>query len=318
MSLADPVLRIGASLDRTSIVVADDFVRSVKSRLPEEEAAAFHTQRGSGVVGGKTITSDNGRTVVVLPAEFLRSGDDEAVTQVRQLIAHELAHAAIAERDGATFFAYRRLKAPDNSHKALLLGLAAKIIEEVRIERWVIRTGLRATSVKGGASAERAVATARANLVLGIASDDSPSDVAELYMLLFTILRDHFTYLGDFAAEELEGLDPERPRDALWVPFAGSHYERFRDFLGTVPIADVGAGLDALDQAAIRLAQVLRDWHVSLGYEVRDEPGGRGTSTSRSAVLRTTTPTAGGESKPRCGQTFRVRSPQRPEPTRHR
>jgi hypothetical protein len=275
-SLTDPTLRLGPGLQRTSIVVAEDFVRSVKSRLPKEEANAFHTQRGSGVVGGKAITSDDGDTVVVLTAELLRSRDDEAVTQVRQLVAHELAHAAIADRDGATFFAYRRLRAPDDSHAALLLGLAAKIIEEVRIERWVIRSGLREGSVKGGASADLAIATGRGNLVLAITPGHAPSENRDLYDAVFTTLRDLFTYLGDFAAEELEGLEPARPSDALWNTFAGRHFDRLRDLLAAVPIADAEVGLEVLDQDAIRIARVLREWHVALGYQVRDEPGGKG------------------------------------------
>ena len=268
--LAEPALRAGIDESRVTLVVSGDFVRSVRRRLGSREAAAFNLARGGGMVAGKTITRADGQSFIVLHAQFLGTGSDDAVALIRRLVAHELQHVAISQRDGVALDVYKRRKAIPSSFNAITLGLAAKVIEEARVERWLCRRAM-PSDPPHGSTVTSDIEDIRAILVAAICREQ-PVDV--LMNEIIAAFRDLITLLAYVASEELEGAAPTRADTHVWQEFAGDHYEQYKVLLARVPLADQHVSMAQLDIHAVAVAGVLAEWFERLGYCVDDLPDG--------------------------------------------
>lgn len=255
------------------VVIAGEFEHSVRKRLPQDEAASFVADRGLGVVGGKMIERD-GRFEIVLNARFLRGDTSEALQVVRALIAHEFGHVAIWQRDGQALFVYERLNEIPDSFAATRLGLAAKVLEEARVERWLYRANLRSLE-RQEAGITGSLQSARQSFVA--LTTNTNLDVQRLMFGVIGAFRDLITFVAYLASEDLESPFSARApafRTYEWANFVGPFYNDYKELLAAAPPADTATSLAMLDGYAIALAPLLDRWFSALGYRIDDDEFG--------------------------------------------
>src|SRR5262245_10213342 len=89
-------LRSVSGLDAVEIVFARDLTASVRRRLPADQAHAFSSERVSGRVGAKTITTPDGCSIVIDARLLFPGAAAGAGVDVPRLFEHEAWHGALA------------------------------------------------------------------------------------------------------------------------------------------------------------------------------------------------------------------------------
>lgn len=238
------------------LVLTDDFISSVNARQGMS-GGQYTLERGSGLVGGKTLPNDLGGSDIVLHAFMFAvdpaPGVDPAnvARLVLRTVAHEAQHAATHQLE--TPYA----SAPETSWRmSCLEALADMVIDEYRAESRV-DPALRASErVWDG---EEVVEEGRHAIGLAIAEYQEHRDINRLIddvMDPFSIMVKALSIL--LATETLP--DAAHVHDQQWEGLAAPVWTDFADVLDSArPIPLDGATRDA---AVVRLADVLNRWLV--------------------------------------------------------
>lgn len=115
-----------------AVIVSENFAETVQRLDPS--SGLYDTDRGYGVVGGRTIHHD-GHTTVVINHAVVSSA---SVAEIERLLAHEGGHVLLHAQDEAAFVVQ-----PDRSTSGLawLRMIAELAIEEFRVERRAAEAG---------------------------------------------------------------------------------------------------------------------------------------------------------------------------------
>lgn len=275
------------STDPSSVllVIAGDFVGSVKSRLPEGAyRESFDEARGAGLVAAKTMVVGD-EIHVVFPAwyfldsaamearmsraelaEFLSSAP-ERDRLTRRTAVHEAQHVAMeqAGEDKSDFPSARRARRN-------FLSVAHQVLTEYRAELGVHG------ELRGEYETDfplESLAALKVDLAL---IDDAYQADLDVDALSHNVLQQTqhlwkaLAYLA--AARRIEGVDSPivltAADQALWDQMGGEHWAQFEGILGQMVSAHTRVSTVDLQRVTDDLADLLEEWLISLGFSWRD------------------------------------------------
>lgn len=261
---------------RTRLIISGDFVTSVRDRL---EAGFyrdnFTTERGNGVVGGKTMTLPDGNVHVIIPAfVFKEAFDGEHPHEAERLIKHTVAHEAF-------HVAMHQAGEADNPFqdepwvRRNFLVAADEIINEFRAEA-AVPPELRGEDLRWDSI--EILRTLRTSLVRIAAEEyQDHQDVQRLqydivqqcytaWKLLACIVAEH----RDFENGEITSVPGPTTSHDLWQRIAATPWPAFIGVLASVRPGSERVDRAELDTQATALADVLESWLQLLGFQWRD------------------------------------------------
>lgn len=230
------------SRDAVDLVISADFTESVRDRGPQY--AAFTTQRGSGTVGGKTVSIER-RIVVILDGSWLLTVttagipviNEVQVSVVDNLLVHEAQHVVMHQRRSVIDDVER-----DRSGYAtrLLYEAGLRMVDEYRAEAAAapLRTG-RIEKSGFGVTATAAAQSIRS--VVAKHADDQ--DHQALMNGVLYACQPLWIGLAYFAASlrradgSIGQLPPALGRSRLWVRYVGELWPRLAKTFTGVPDA---------------------------------------------------------------------------------
>lgn len=266
------------------LVIAGDFVGSVKSRLPQTYRDSFDDARGAGLVAAKTMVVGD-EIHVVFPAWYFL---DSAAMEARMSPA-ELAEflSTAPERDRLT----RRTTVHEAQHVAMdqadedesdfpnarwarrnFLSVAHQILTEYRAELGVHR------ELRGEYETDFPLESLAALKVDLAVIDDAYQADLNVDALSHNVLQQTqylWKALAYFAAaRRIEGVHSPivltAADQALWDQMGGEHWAQFEGLLGRMVSAHTRVSAVDLQRVTDDLADLLEKWLVSLGFSWRD------------------------------------------------
>jgi hypothetical protein len=265
----------------TRLVLSGDFVASVRDRLPDgPNRDNYDTARGDGIVAGKTMTLDDGRIDVVMPAgvfvpvEDDTDADEERILIVIRTISHEAQHVAMGQggESDATDYAGEAGWARRN-----FLVVADQVIGEYRAEAAVARALRSALTWEPVDILRRvrndlrriALVDYQQHLDAGRLSQEAGQEAHTAWKLLAYVVAAHRKDDGTF-----DDVPSDVLSDPLWDRMAGRHWSRFVEILGSVPPGSERIGRADLAATIDELATALQAWFVDFGFEWDDHEAG--------------------------------------------
>lgn len=265
----------------TQLVIAGDFVASVRDRLPVGPYRDhYDTTRGDGFVGGKTLTLPDGHIDVVMPAGiFVPVEDDDEAARERILIAirtvsHEAQHVAMGQAGEAEVTEFEN--EPGWARRNFLVA-ADQVIGEYRAEA-AIDLALRSALAWEPVDILRrvrndlrrvALVDYQEHLDVRRLSQEAGQQAHTAWKLLAYVAASLRNDDGTF--EDLPGDVLGNPR---WDEMAGAHWARYIEILGKVPPGSVRIGRAELELYIADLATLLQEWLVDFGFEWTDNEEG--------------------------------------------
>lgn len=264
---------------RCRMIITGDFVGSVRDRLDEGEYRdSFGLDRGSGVVGGKTMLMPDGSVDVLLHGFLFELGktpeqEDFARSTAVHAVVHEGQHVAMMQA-GETD--------PDLSDRPrgrhALEVVADQLIQEYRAERAVAVAGLTAGNEWDLAS--EATRWRDALVRIAFVEYQEHLDVQRLWhgVLQESIIA--WKLLAYLAARPPDGTSPKHVigtdvrGDLSWRQMVKPHWRPFVGILRQVPPGNVRTTQAELAEVRGLLADELGAWLLTLGFEAVDEADG--------------------------------------------
>lgn len=278
--------------DEVKLVIAGDFVESVKARLPDGPYRdSFDLERGAGSVGSKTLIVD-GEVHVVFPAFlFLDSGaarkhlppedaeqilasDQARANMARRTAIHEAQHVAMeqAGEDNPDFSAA-------GWARRNFLNAAHQVISEYRAELGVPRerreeyeTDFPLASLRHlPAVLQRYVATYQGHRNADRLAYEIVQETLHLWKAL--------AYVA--AARRVVGSDIGAPfpddivESDLWRLMAADHWDDLEQLLSDIPSGGVRVDSSDLARWTDELANALDAWLTDFGFVWEDLADGR-------------------------------------------
>lgn len=191
--------------DDTRVVLTSRFVESVR-RLTG--SATYHSDRGAGQVGAKTLTPRGGPSTIVVPVSVI---DEMPPEEIERLLAHEAGHVLIHARHED--FGEQHYEVYPNTWDLSLLYYGSAAIEEARIERDVIDLGYGPSHWCRPEDLSDALMDLNVS-VIGATKNPANSDVEHYRDEIFTVLDRTTKFLACLAAGVITGTGPV-PMDQL-------------------------------------------------------------------------------------------------------
>lgn len=278
--------------DEVKLVIAGDFVESVKARLPDGPYRdSFDLERGAGSVGAKTLVVD-GEVHVVFPAflfldsdaarqhlppedaEQIVASDGARANRARRTAIHEAQHVAMeqAGEDNPDFSAAGRARQN-------FLNVAHQVISEYRAELGVPRelreeyeTDFPLESLRHlQAALQRYVVTYQGHGDVDRLAYEVVQETHHLWKAL--------AYVA--AARRVMGSETGAPfpddvaESDLWRLMAEDHWDDLERLLSDIPPGGVRVDPSDLERWTNELADALDAWLTDFGFVWEDLADGR-------------------------------------------
>ncbi|MGW0046845.1 hypothetical protein GV791_28515 [Nocardia cyriacigeorgica] len=260
---------IGAADSAVEVIVSDDFAGTVRQITRDPDYGA---NRGAGVVGAKTIATDNGSVIVLNAPEFRRRG----TADLERILAHEGGHVLLNRRRETV--TGRRHLAGEAEWRWLLLCIGALAIDEFRVERALAELGYpppESCDLDHFEATMFAVNTEILSACIDPASR-SPRHFAQRVIHTQDWLSKYLAYAAPFYPGGPPRTEASQLARANWDDYVGNHWDERVALYRTLPSARTPVGdseVDAALHAALDLEIALL---ASLGFEFTSERDGEG------------------------------------------
>lgn len=270
-------------VSRTRIVFTGNLVQSVNAREDRTEHP-YSTERGAGLVVGKTMPPDAEGVVDVLFPAYLAlprpegEGDEEVREDlVRHLAGHEVVHATIHHLGTEPFDVYKREQLGDATLQ--FAAMASEQVEEHLAEYLANQVAI--SPVGGTAEGVRASFEALQKTLdakLPAIPTDDPDYFRKAMTVSFEALHILWKSLAYLAAElrdgdafstvpaEIASLDEWRDHVAPW-------WEVYTTLLGRIPMS-TDIDIPATDHVVRLIGVLLQRWALGLGFDFHDTANG--------------------------------------------
>lgn len=268
-----------------TLVIPVDVAEAVQRRDPDRP---YTLERGSGLVGGRTMPMPDGRIDVIINAGWLLAFDEsnlpilnrEPMKVIRRGLVHEAQHVVMHQR-GSGLDEYGS-DAVEGMFNRQLAAHAAKLFDEHRAEWQAIRlTEPQPPTASDAIDVLEALGRqlASANQAYQ-ASPDGPDAVQNLAAGVFTACEPFWTSLGYWTAQHraddanIADLPAEIAALPLWQRYGGDVWSLLQDSLRTLPVEDLTTRGEVLSAAAQLVAATLTSSLATIGFRYEDNDGG--------------------------------------------
>lgn len=279
--------------DEVTLVIPVDVRQAVMRRDP---SISYALERGSGMVGGRTMERDDGGFDVIINGNYLGASDGRGGFKVtaagqptfdpvsfdllRRGIAHEAQHVIMGQR-GTGFDDYQPDAVPDGTAARRLFEVARKVCDEHRAQ-WNAASVMGAEPPSagdvldvlchlGGAIAAADMRYQRSNL--------TPDDVGQLRNEVYTACVAYWTQVAYWVAEYRQGdaigdVPDGITRLAIWRRYVGPTWQSLTCALSRLPVT-LTTSSHSLHQAAQGVAMAVSESLKHIGFRHIDEPQGQ-------------------------------------------
>jgi hypothetical protein len=279
---------LAARAEEVTLVIAGDFVESVRSRLPDGPYRdAFDVDRGAGMVGAKTMRVgdeihvvfpawlflDSAWAQVTLPheeAEQITSTAESRAKQTRRTAVHEAQHVAMdqAGEDNQDFgdMPWARQNFITVAHQVIAeyraeLGVPSDLREDYEAAFPVEALDLLREDLRRITTIEY-----QSHLDVGRLAYDVVQQTHHVWKLLAYVAA-----ARRIAGVELgEAFPSEMTRSEAWILMAEPHWAAFEALLGRIPSGGVRVDAADLNAWTGELADLLAEWLQTYGFVWRD------------------------------------------------
>jgi hypothetical protein len=282
VELAELLAELVDDHNTVTLVIPDDLAEAVRHREP---GVPYTVERGSGLVGGRTMSVDDG-TDVILFADPIGMLDEHGTAVlntdpiptkiVRRTLVHEAQHVIMKQR-GADFSDYEF-----SSVKGLfgrqMTACAAKLCDEHRAEWHAIRqteSDLPSTGDVADVLQALGQQLAAANQVYQSAPS-APDAVHNLAVAVIQACDPFWTTLGYWLAQYRTGDDhiADIPANIaampLWQRYGGESWGFLQKTLVTLPVENLTTSPETLSAAAREVAGSLTASLEQVGFRYED------------------------------------------------
>jgi hypothetical protein len=257
---AGAAITVLAPDDNFELVIAGDFVSSVRSRASDGET--YSTDRTFGEAAARALT-DNDPSVIVVNAGFVVKGFDPAAAL--EVFEHEALHVLTARRgeELGDIRSRHKLVGSTRANFAATAGVAA---EEFRVEHTVAlsRNGLAKdfkTSLDESLDAFLDVMWDASDArTAGGAMEDYSRSVLTSFGSLVVMLA----YLSVYETVEFESESP------LWELWVGPTWPRLYELFNRLPPATDETDVAELDAIVFEIADMLPELLSDVGFGLKD------------------------------------------------
>jgi hypothetical protein len=273
-----------------TLVIPFDIAEAVQRREPD---VPYTLERGSGIVGGRTMSLPDGRIDVIINAGWLLAYDEnnvpilnrEPMKVIRRGLVHEAQHVVMQQR--ASGFDEYGFNAVEGMFNRQLAANASKLCDEHRAEWHAVRLTEPEPPTTGAvtdvleALGRQLSAANQAYQAANQAGLDGPDAVYSLAVAVFTASEPFWTSLGYWTAQyrtgdaDITDIPAEITAVPLWQRYAGNVWSLLQDSLLTLPVEDLTTGAEALDAAAREVAATLTSSLETLGFGYEDSGAGQ-------------------------------------------
>lgn len=263
-----------------TLVIAVNFAEAVMRR---DSSVRYSTTRGSGMVGGRTMPREDGKTDVLIDSNWLVDVDSDGrmttktvgVELMRRSIQHEAQHVVMCQR-GSGFEAYGREKV-SGLIDVHMFDFASVVLDEHRAEWGAIALS---TQEYPSTSAVADVLSALGAQLTAV--DDAfqrSEDVRALMEGTLVACQPFWVSLAYWAAEyrspeSIASLPNEILRMPLWERYVGGSWPALSDAFCRVPVADLSTNPEVLHEAARFMAAALRSSLHVIGFRYVEDGAG--------------------------------------------
>lgn len=294
IDLAELLADIVDEPDKVTLIIPVDIAEAVQSREPD---VPYTLERGSGIVGARTMSRPDGRTDVIIWGDPLAMLDDpnlpvlntntEAIRIVRRGVVHEAQHVIMSQRHSG--FEEYDTAGVEGMFSREMVRCAAKLCDEHRAE-WqaIARTKPEPPTVDGVADVLQAlgrkIAAADHSYQSAPGADDA---VWNLAVAVLTACSHFWTSLGYWLAQHRTGDDHigDIPGDIaampLWQRYGGNVWTLLQDTLRTLPVEDLTTSPEALTAAAVNVGASLTASLNQIGFRFEETAAGPAFYISR-------------------------------------
>jgi hypothetical protein len=282
IELAELLAQLVDDPSGVTLVIPGDVAAAVHRRDP---SVPYTLERGSGLVGGRTMSMPDGRIDVIMNAGFLLAFDEnntpvlnrDALQILRRTLIHEAQHVVMHQRRSSfDEYGYRAVAGVFNRQVA---GNAAKMCDEHRAEWHAVRLSESEPPTVSGVGAVlealgRQIAAANQAYQ---AAPNRPNAVHDLAVAVFTACEPFWTSLGYWTAQyrtndiKIEDIPAEITALPLWQRYAGDVWTRLQDSLVSLPVEDLSTPIEVLDAATASVATTLKSSLETIGFRYEDD-----------------------------------------------
>lgn len=266
-----------------TLVIPADFAEAVQRREP---GVPYTLERGSGLVGGRTMPVNDDRIDVLINAGWLLARDEnnmpildrEPMTVIRRTLIHEAQHAVMHQRGSAHY----EIEPVDGPFSRQFAAQAAKVCDEHRAE-W---NAVQLTESKPPTVGDVTDVLEMLGRQLSAANEayqNSPSEpdaVWNLASAVFTACDAFWTSLGYWAAQHrkddanIAELPAEITALPLWQRYGGDVWNLLQDSLPALPVEDLTTDPEVLNAAAKLVAASLTKSLETIGFRYEETDAG--------------------------------------------
>lgn len=266
-----------------SLIVPMDMAEAVRRREPGDP---YTVERGSGVVGARTISLPDGRVDVIMNGAgpiSAATGEEinrELVNFLRRTLIHEAQHVIMHQR-GSGFEAYK-IDAIQGAMRRHFAKNAAIICDEHRAEWQAIRLTEPEPPTVGDINAVlealgRQLAAANSAYQ---ADPYGPDAIRNLAGAVLTACNHFWTAVGYWTAQHrnddtnIAGIPAEIAALPLWQRYGGDVWTLFQESLRALPVEDLTTSPEILTAAAQHVAEALTSSLETIGFRGEDSDSG--------------------------------------------
>jgi hypothetical protein len=225
-----------------------------------------------GVAEGTTVESSQGQVSIVLPCWTLLA-ETPPYPETTHTVAHEAFHVVTSQRgERLNYLAERH---PGDAQARVLAPVAAKMIEEYRVERAAIESG-HAPLEERRASLDGTLDDFRRHLRVAASPAAYRADEQRTLRTCLSVFAEIAEELGKVIAADLASAGEKAPttHGASWERLIDGSYGELCDALGMVPSAAVATERAVLELYASDLIPVIAKWMRSAGLATGDDGDG--------------------------------------------
>lgn len=279
--------------DEVTLIVPVDVRDAVMRR---DQSVEYSLERGSGMVGGRTMHRDDGGFDVIIDGNYLGESDGQDGFKVtaagqptfdpvsrdllRRMIAHEAQHVIMGQR-GTGFDDYQPDLMSGGAAARWLFEVARKMCDEHRAEWNAAQVvGVDPPSVRDvlDVLCHLGEALAAANMLYQ-QSNHTGADVARLRDDVYTACVAYWTQVAYWVAEyrrdgAIADVPEEITRLVVWQRYVGPTWQSLTDALARLPVA-LTTSTQTLHQAALGVAGAVSESLTHIGFRHIDGPSGQ-------------------------------------------
>ncbi|WP_038170858.1 hypothetical protein [Tomitella biformata] len=279
-SLASLLASLVERPEEVTLVVAIDLAEAVMRRDPSRP---YTTDRGSGMVGGRTMQVDDGRIDVIFDANWLVALDENrrlipnqaGIALMNRSITHEAQHVIMAQC-GSDLTAYGRSKIPGfmNVH---MFDAASNALDEHRAECGAIKLAGKKPPTRG--DVEDVLGALGGQLSVVDAAYRTSRNAPQLAYGAMDACGSVWVAMAYWAAAHRTGdgitpLPAEITDSTLWHRYVGDTWDAIASAMCLVPVSDLATPPDVLHSVALTMSAALRESLNTIGFHYTDDETG--------------------------------------------